>query len=195
VGWTPSTSWPCTAACTGRWSRRSPDGCAPTTPPGTPPHRRPQKDVAALLPEQVDLLLDAATANPKPWLRAWTALAAATGARNGELCGLEWSDLDLDQGTVRFREELTVIDADLLPGCSDPDGRSKELAVGLRASRIESVLVCRVRASSRPCCSEKRTLVQCCPASISMVLESARRESECERRGGRVARIEAWKNA
>jgi len=32
-----------------------------------------------------------------------TVLAAATGARNGELCGLEWSDLDLAAGTVRFR--------------------------------------------------------------------------------------------
>jgi hypothetical protein len=33
-----NTSWLCTAACTERWSRRSPGGCCPTTPPGTPPH-------------------------------------------------------------------------------------------------------------------------------------------------------------
>ena len=39
-GWPPSTSWRCTAACTGRSSRRSPGGCSPTTPPPTPPHHR-----------------------------------------------------------------------------------------------------------------------------------------------------------
>ena len=91
----------------------------------------PQKDVAALLPEQVDLLVDAAVADPKPWLGAWTVLAAATGARNGELCALEWSDLDLDAGTIRFRQELTIVDVDVLPGmAARPEGRGKELAVG-----------------------------------------------------------------
>jgi integrase len=90
----------------------------------------PQEEVAALLPEHVDLLLDAAAGDPTPWLAAWTVLAAATGARNGELCGLEWSDLDLDAGTVRFRQELTIVDVNVLPGGIGPDGRRKELAVG-----------------------------------------------------------------
>jgi integrase len=57
-------------------------------------------------------------------------LATGTGARNGELCGLEWVDLDLDAGTVRFRQELTVVDAADLPGGMRPDGGRKELAVG-----------------------------------------------------------------
>jgi integrase len=57
-------------------------------------------------------------------------LAAATGARNGELCGLEWADLDLAAGAVRFRQELTIVDADLLPGGSARPGRRKELAIG-----------------------------------------------------------------
>jgi integrase len=57
-------------------------------------------------------------------------LAAATGARNGELCGLEWADLDLDAGTVRFRQALTIIDPAVLPDAADPGGRRKELAVG-----------------------------------------------------------------
>jgi integrase len=101
----------------------------------------PDKDVAALLPQQVDLLLDAAATDPKPWLRAWTVLAAATGARNGELCGLEWSDLDLDAGTVRFREELTVVDADLLPGHPEAGGRRKELAVGPVKSKASKAIL------------------------------------------------------
>ena len=55
-------------------------------------------------------------------------LAAATGARNGELCGLEWADLDLDAGTVRFRQALTIVDPavlpDAAPGDSDGDAGS-----------------------------------------------------------------------
>jgi integrase len=91
----------------------------------------PRTEVVTLAPEQVAVLLDAADHTPSPWLGTWTVLAAATGARNGELCGLEWADLDLDAGTVRFRQALTIIDPAVLP---DPDpesgGRRKELAVG-----------------------------------------------------------------
>jgi integrase len=103
----------------------------------------PHKDTPALLPEQVDLLLDAATADPKTWVRAWTVLAAATGARNGELCGLEWSDLNLDEGTIRFRQELTVVDVDVLPGGTNAgsDGRRKELAVGPVKSKASKAIL------------------------------------------------------
>jgi integrase len=97
-----------------------------TTPPPVPP-----TEVVALAPEQVALLLDAADHSASPWLGPWTVLAAATGARNGELCGLEWADLDLDAGTVRFRQALTIIDPAVLPE-ADPNSssRRKELAVG-----------------------------------------------------------------
>jgi integrase len=97
----------------------------------TTPPPRPHRKAVALAPEQVALLLDAADHTPSPWLGTWTVLAAATGARNGELCGLEWADLDLDAGTVRFRQALTIIDPAVLPD-ADPgsSGRRKELAVG-----------------------------------------------------------------
>src|SRR5512132_1683914 len=58
----------------------------------------PTAEVVTLTPQQVAVLLDAADHTPSPWLGPWTVLAAATGARNGELCGLEWADLDLDAG-------------------------------------------------------------------------------------------------
>jgi integrase len=96
----------------------------------TPPPR-PHRNVVALAPEQVAVLLDAADHTSSPWLGTWTVLAAATGARNGELCGLEWADLDLDAGTVRFRQALTIIDPAVLPAADpSPSGRRKELAVG-----------------------------------------------------------------
>ena len=51
--------------------------------------------------------------------------------RHGELCGLEWADLDPDAGTVRFHQALTIIAPAVLPE-ADPSagGQHKELAVG-----------------------------------------------------------------
>src|SRR6266545_1062591 len=65
-------------------SRRYDDGSPASSPSSTSATMRPPTA------EQVALLLDAAERVPSPWLGAWTVLAAATGARNGELCGLEW---------------------------------------------------------------------------------------------------------
>ena len=102
----------------------------------------PPTEVVTLAPEQVALLLDAADHSPSPWLGIWTVLAAATGARNGELCGLEWADLDLDAGTVRFRQALTIIDPAVLPD-ADPNstGRCRELAVGPVKSTASSAIL------------------------------------------------------
>jgi integrase len=116
----------------------------------TPPPR-PHPTVVALSPEQVTVLLDAADHSSSPWLGPWTVLAAATGARNGELCGLEWADLDLDTGTIRFRQALTIVDPAILldafsdsegdGGASGVGGRRKELAVGpLKSAASNAIL-------------------------------------------------------
>jgi integrase len=97
--------------------------------------------VVTLAPEQVAVLLDAADHAPSPWLGTWTVPAGATGARNGELCGLEWADLDLDAGTVRFRQALTIVDRTVLPDDADPGGRRKELAVGPVKSTASSTML------------------------------------------------------
>src|SRR4029453_11780886 len=110
---------------------------------GATPPPRPHRKVVALAPEQVALLLDAADRAPSPWLGIWTVLAAAPGARNGELCGLEWADLDLDAGTVRFRQALTIIDPAVLPDDADSgsSGRRKELVVGPVKSAASSAIL------------------------------------------------------
>jgi integrase len=118
------------------WRLLARNAATDTTPPPLP-----RTEVAALAPEQVALLLDAADRAASPWLGSWTVLAAATGARNGELCGLEWADLDLDAGTVRFRQALTIIDPAVLPDDADPSGRSKELAVGPVKSAASSAIL------------------------------------------------------
>jgi integrase len=106
-------------------------------PPTVAAHRP-----AALTPTQVGTLLAAAQQDPRPWLRAFVVLAAATGARTGELCGLEWEDLDLDAGTVRFRQALSSIDQQLATGRPRPDGqRGKLLVVGpLKTPASQAVL-------------------------------------------------------
>ena len=93
------------------------------------------------------MLLDAADHTSSPWLGPWTVLAAATGARNGELCGLEWSDLDLHAGTIQFRQALAIIDPAVLADETDADGgagvggRRKELAVGpLKSTASNAIL-------------------------------------------------------
>src|SRR5258706_1516874 len=47
-------------------------------------------------------LATAKAAGPQP--AAFYALALESGARKGELCGLPWSDLDLDAGQMRIGE-------------------------------------------------------------------------------------------
>jgi integrase len=107
------------------------------TPPPVPP-----TEVVTLAPVQVGLLLDAAGRAPSPWLGSWTILATATGARNGELCGLEWADLDLDAGTVRFRQALTIIDPAVLPDAdSGSSPRRRELVVGPVKSAASSAML------------------------------------------------------
>jgi integrase len=74
-----------------KWHGLPANPAADAEPPAIPAHTP-----AALTPEQVGILLAAAQQERRPWLRAFTVLAAATGARTGELCALEWHDLDLE---------------------------------------------------------------------------------------------------
>jgi integrase len=109
-----------------KWHDLPANPAADAEPPAIPAHTP-----AALTPEQVGILLAAAQQERRPWLRAVTILAAATGARTGELCALEWQDLDLEEGTLRFRQALSSIDQQLATGRPRPDGaRGKLLVVG-----------------------------------------------------------------
>jgi integrase len=72
---------------------------------------RPQRDRDDLRrncwePDEAQAFLAAAkAAGPQP--AALYALALDSGARKGELCGLQWADLDLKRGTVTFVRQLT----------------------------------------------------------------------------------------
>lgn len=57
--------------------------------------------------DQVRRLLDAATGSFEPWL----LLAVHTGARRGEMCGLQWRDVDLDHSIVTVRRSVAYTPA------------------------------------------------------------------------------------
>ena len=55
--------------------------------------------------EQARTLLEAARGD---WLEALYALAVTAGLRQGELLGLRWEDVDLQNGTLQVRRALTT---------------------------------------------------------------------------------------
>jgi integrase len=67
----------------------------------SPPAGRPR--VAHWMPAQVRAFLEAV--RDHRWSSLY-AVAAFTGARQGELLGLRWEDVDLERGTVTFRRSL-----------------------------------------------------------------------------------------
>jgi len=68
----------------------------------------PRVEMTPLAPDEMARLLNAAEEAGDPLLPLWE-LAAATGARKGELLGLQWDDIDLDTGTIRIRRTLVRV--------------------------------------------------------------------------------------
>lgn len=73
----------------------------------SPPTVR-QKPINPPAPAGVHVLVDLAVAQGHRELAALGLLAAATGARRGELVGLRWSDVDLTAGTVTIRRGVVI---------------------------------------------------------------------------------------
>jgi integrase len=69
-----------------------------------PPQVR-REEMHPLAPEQVKLLLEAARGDR---LEALYVLAITTGLRQGELLGLKWEDVDLEDGTLQVRRTLAT---------------------------------------------------------------------------------------
>jgi integrase len=77
--------------------------------------RRPkmvEAEVHPPAPDDVRRLLEAASADPD--FAAYLQLAASTGARRGELCGLRWSDVDLEHGSLTVRRSVAQLGAQLI---------------------------------------------------------------------------------
>jgi integrase len=77
--------------------------------------------------------------------RALFRLAAMTGLRRGELCGLRWADVDLDAGRLVVRRTITTVNHEPLEGAvkTARSRRGVELdaatVAGLRAHRARQL--------------------------------------------------------
>ena len=67
------------------------------------PPRPPAKEIRPLTADQVKVLLTAAKGDK---LEALYVLAVSTGLRQGELLGLKWEDVDLQEGMLRVRRTV-----------------------------------------------------------------------------------------
>jgi integrase len=66
--------------------------------------KEPRGRVRFLSDQERHQLLAACQASRNPYLHTLVVLALATGARRGELQGLQWPDVDLQHGTLTFHE-------------------------------------------------------------------------------------------
>jgi integrase len=70
------------------------------------PPRKVHKETKPLAPEQIRRLLDVAKGHPH---EALFILALATAMRRGELLGLKWQDIDLENGILQVRRNLSRV--------------------------------------------------------------------------------------
>jgi integrase len=81
------------------------------SPPKTSATRAPEATVWT--PEQLRAFLDQTSGHQ---LGALIRLAAMTGMRRGEICGLRWCDVDLDAATVTVQQTITTIEHRVVAG-------------------------------------------------------------------------------
>lgn len=81
--------------------------------------RGERHEITPPAPRDVVRLVETAMA-ADPDFGTWLHVAAATGARRGEVCALRWRDIDLDAGTVRIARSIslgdTVVEKDTKTG-------------------------------------------------------------------------------
>jgi integrase len=66
-------------------------------------------------------------------------LAAMTGLRRGELCGVRWSDVDLDAGRLRVRQTITTFNHQ--PAAGDVKSARSRRVVDLDQATVASLRV------------------------------------------------------
>jgi integrase len=71
------------------------------------PPPRPRSERQAVSAADLRALLDACP----PKLKLWVRLAFVTGARRGEVCGLQWRDVNLERGTLVVRRNVVYTPA------------------------------------------------------------------------------------
>ena len=101
----------------------------------------------ALTAKELAQVLSCVEREPLKW-RAYINLAADSGARRGELCGLWWSDIDWKSGTATIRRNLQYTATAGIYETSPKNGKSRIVDIGpetlslLRQFRTEQAAIC-----------------------------------------------------
>lgn len=91
--------------------------------PGVKIPKSGKKETIALSVEQQHDLLKAAREYPKPIMFA-VVFALYTGCRRGEVMGLQWKDVDFDEGVIHISKQLSR-----KPNIDDPDGKKTDIKI------------------------------------------------------------------
>lgn len=83
----------------------------------------------ALTVQELSRVLSCVTQEPLKW-QAYINLAADSGARRGELCGLQWSDVDWNKGTITIRRNLQYTPAAGVYETSPKNGKTRTVDIG-----------------------------------------------------------------
>jgi integrase len=73
----------------------------------------PKRDITPPSGEQIERLLDTASAGKDRFGPLWT-VAVYSGCREGELLSLKWRDVDFQAGTLSIRRSLVAVHARVL---------------------------------------------------------------------------------
>lgn len=104
------------------------------------PPRVPYQEMHALSSDDAHLLLAAAAGDR---LEALYVLALSTGAREGELLALHWSDVDLEGGVIRIRRTLLRTPQGLT--FAEPKTATSRRAIPIGRSTVEALRAHRQR--------------------------------------------------
>ena len=98
--------------------------------------------------QELNKVLDCVKQEPLKW-QVYINLAADSACRRGELCGLWWSDIDWDAGTVTIRRNLQYTPAKGIYAAAPKNGKVRTVDVGpetlnllrqLRAAQAQSCI-------------------------------------------------------
>ena len=79
--------------------------------------------------QELSYILSCAAQEPLQW-QTYISLAADTGLRRGECCGLQWSDIDFKAGAVTVRRNLQYTAAAGVYATSPKNGKVRVVDVG-----------------------------------------------------------------
>lgn len=124
-----------------KWGWLTANPAASATPPRLPRRAVPATETSAV----VQIL--AAAEQQDPDFGACLRLAAATGARRGELCALRWADVDLKGANLTIARSVVHGDDGLVEKGSTKTGAARRIA--LDAGTVEVLETHRIRCEER----------------------------------------------